>query len=364
MKKKNTLILTSLLLVVSILVIYGNWSRALDERGFYFRGYRSGLHSKTKSIYDKEGFKIDGYNKRGFDKDKYDREGYRYGYDRDGYIGKYDRDGYNKEGIDEKGFNRKGYDKKGYDKKGFNIFGINEDGRNKNGIRIFIKNMKYQNIISDKSEYQMDAHLTGLLSRVKRLKNNVNKKLYNEVKMPSKKEYETKKEYEIRKKIYNYETKKRDLIAKEWNGNDIMISNYILQKEPLSSYDPETETMSFKVKKWHKISEVENKSGYGNYFYIIKEKKYFDIQGIYLKIKIPKSLYKKYYYSEKGEFKAKIVFTLVNDFSKIVSESSEYSSSMTFGKTINTTKKDSSLHAIPKYVEIDYNGSTIATKNY
>ena len=64
----------------------------VDERGFYLEGKHIGLNKITKTIYDKEGYDIEGYNK--------------YGFDRTGY----DKQGFNSLGFDKNGINRRGFD--------------------------------------------------------------------------------------------------------------------------------------------------------------------------------------------------------------------------------------------------------------
>ncbi len=66
-----------------------------DERGFYITGKNTGMNKITNSMYDEEGYNIDGYNKYGFNKDGYDKKGY------------------NSLGFDKNGINKRGYDKEG-----------------------------------------------------------------------------------------------------------------------------------------------------------------------------------------------------------------------------------------------------------
>lgn len=66
-----------------------------DERGFYITGKNIGMNKITNSMYDEEGYNIDGYNKYGFNKDGYDKKGY------------------NSLGFDKNGINKRGYDKEG-----------------------------------------------------------------------------------------------------------------------------------------------------------------------------------------------------------------------------------------------------------
>ena len=84
-----------ILISMFLLIFLTSCIDKVDERGFYIEGKNIGINKITKSIYDKEGYDINGYNKYGFDKTGYDKEGY------------------NSLGFDENGINRRGYDDKG-----------------------------------------------------------------------------------------------------------------------------------------------------------------------------------------------------------------------------------------------------------
>lgn len=84
-----------ILISLFLLVFLTSCMDKVDERGFYIEGKNIGINKMTKSIYDNEGYDINGYNKYGFDKTGYDKKGY------------------NSLGFDKNGINKKGYDKDG-----------------------------------------------------------------------------------------------------------------------------------------------------------------------------------------------------------------------------------------------------------
>ena len=98
-----------------------------DKNGFYTEGENIGLHKKTKTFFNKEGYNKDGFNINGWSKDGINIETRL----------KYDSNGYDIYGYDVNGFNAMGYDSNGFDKDGWSKDGINIETKtffNKNGI--------------------------------------------------------------------------------------------------------------------------------------------------------------------------------------------------------------------------------------
>ena len=87
--------MTKVLVSLFLTILLVSCGEKTDERGFYLEGKKAGINKITESIYDKEGYDINGYNKYGFDRSGYDKRGYN-------SLG-YDKNGINKRGYDEKG---------------------------------------------------------------------------------------------------------------------------------------------------------------------------------------------------------------------------------------------------------------------
>lgn len=103
---------------------------------------RAGIHKKTKTKFDLEGYDYQGYHRNGYDRRGFNRKGIHRetgtifdpdGFDNKGYdIDGFDRDGFNVKGFDREGFDRdgfdiKGYNREGFDRKGFDIEGIHKE---------------------------------------------------------------------------------------------------------------------------------------------------------------------------------------------------------------------------------------------
>lgn len=84
-----------ILISLLIIILFTGCIDKTDERGFYIEGKNIGMNKITKSVFDEEGYDVNGYNK--------------YGFNRSGY----DKKGYNSLGFDKNGINRRGYDEKG-----------------------------------------------------------------------------------------------------------------------------------------------------------------------------------------------------------------------------------------------------------
>lgn len=103
---------------------YGNVCTytGFNDAGYNFRGFDSNsIHKDTQTIYDNEGYDVNGFNADGRDKDGYDVNGFNtYGRDIEGY--------------DVNGFNVGGRDRDGYDRNGYDINGRNATFYNKDGV--------------------------------------------------------------------------------------------------------------------------------------------------------------------------------------------------------------------------------------
>jgi len=74
----------------------------VNDDGFYVEGKNKDLHKNTKTLYDENGFNIEGYNRNGFNLDK---------------IHFFTKTKYNQSGYDNEGFDISGYDKRGFNHK-------------------------------------------------------------------------------------------------------------------------------------------------------------------------------------------------------------------------------------------------------
>ena len=116
-------------------------AQGYDRDGFDVDGYdvdgwhgETGLNKLTGTIYDTEGYNKAGYNEKGFNKTGMHENGTLYdeeGFDMNGF----DIDGYNELGYNAKGFDRTGTHENGtlYDNQGYNVNGFNENGFDRNG---------------------------------------------------------------------------------------------------------------------------------------------------------------------------------------------------------------------------------------
>jgi len=131
-------VLRLLSLILSVFIFTG--CQTIDDRGF---DVSSKINTRTKTLYDENGFDFFGRDKSGYNKEGYNVSGFnKEGYNRDGYNASgFDKTGFNKNGFDkdynnkETGtkYNKQGYDINGVDSSGFDVDGFDIKGRNRKG---------------------------------------------------------------------------------------------------------------------------------------------------------------------------------------------------------------------------------------